>query len=207
MINCKYIEFAKNEENLICITSPTMMHRAMWRVVKGKKLEVAMKVLKSDESKYTKEFLELTDKWRQLRFGRSSQIIWHNSSSDRIGMLLELVKLGPLDKYLRSNSSQSIKTVDLVEAGTCLATALWHLEDNHVIHGRIRCEKLLVHAHTDNSFIVKLADPGLYAYIGYRPSTTIIWRPQRAVFKRTHGRWPQPFGKYSPKELLHLYIR
>jgi len=44
-----------------------------------------------------------------------------------IGMLLELVKLGPLDKYLRSNSSQSIKTVDLVEASTCLATALWHL--------------------------------------------------------------------------------
>jgi len=64
-----YKEFAKNEKNLICIISPTMMHRAMWRVVKGKKLEVALKVLKSDESKHTKEFLELTDKWGQLRSG------------------------------------------------------------------------------------------------------------------------------------------
>lgn len=43
-----------------------------------------------------------------------------------IGMLLELVKLGPLDQYLRE-SGQIVKVVDLVEATTCLATALWHL--------------------------------------------------------------------------------
>lgn len=41
-------------------------------------------------------------------------------------MLLELVTLGPLDKYLWENSL-IIKTVDLVEATACLATALWHL--------------------------------------------------------------------------------
>lgn len=43
-----------------------------------------------------------------------------------IGMLLELVNLGPLDKYLCSNS-KSVLTVDMVEATVCLATALWHL--------------------------------------------------------------------------------
>lgn len=44
-----------------------------------------------------------------------------------IGMLLELVRLGPLDAYLRSTSPQTIKTVDMVEAAACLANALWHL--------------------------------------------------------------------------------
>ena len=41
-------------------------------------------------------------------------------------MLLELVKLGPLDAYLRNNS-QNVKSIDLVEAAACLATAVWHL--------------------------------------------------------------------------------
>ncbi|KYM76653.1 hypothetical protein ALC53_12948, partial [Atta colombica] len=55
------------------------------------------------------------------------------------GMLLELVNLGPLDKYLCN--SKSVLTVDMVEATVCLATALWHLEENHgnIIHGNIRC--------------------------------------------------------------------
>lgn len=79
-------------------------------------------------------------------------------------MLLELVKLGPLDVYLREIVSQTIKTVDLVEAAACLATAVWHLEEHGVVHGNIRCRKLLVHAHTSDAFIVKLADPGIFSY-------------------------------------------
>lgn len=45
-----------------------------------------------------------------------------------VGMLFELVRLGPLDAYLRLPTSlQTVKTVDMVEAAACLATALWHL--------------------------------------------------------------------------------
>lgn len=47
-----------------------------------------------------------------------------------VGMLMELVKLGPLDVYLRENSPQSVTIVDLVEAAACLATAVWHLVNN-----------------------------------------------------------------------------
>jgi len=39
------------------------------RVAKGKKLEVAMKILKTENYKDTKEFLELAGKWGQLRSG------------------------------------------------------------------------------------------------------------------------------------------
>lgn len=49
------------------------------------------------------------------------------TAAPAVGMLMELVKYGPLDAYLRNNSPETIKTVDMVEAAACLATALWHL--------------------------------------------------------------------------------
>ena len=44
-----------------------------------------------------------------------------------VGMVLEYAELGPLDAYLRNNKSQTVKSIDLVEAAACLATAVWHL--------------------------------------------------------------------------------
>jgi len=49
--------------------SATTLCRAMWRVAKGKKLEVTMKILKTENYKDTKEFLELAGKCGQLRSG------------------------------------------------------------------------------------------------------------------------------------------
>ncbi|XP_076296086.1 tyrosine-protein kinase hopscotch isoform X3 [Lasioglossum baleicum] len=153
--------------------SPTALYRGIWRLTKGKKLEVALKILKQEEeTNYTKEFLGLAGKWCQLRSGTLVRL-YGLTVTPSIGMVLELVRHGPLDEYLRSSSSQTIKTVDMVEATACLATALWHLEENGVVHGNIRCNKLLVHAHTSNSFVVKLADPGLFSYT----KTDIHWLP------------------------------
>lgn len=157
-----YNPFAKSIESRL--SSPTTLHRAIWRLAKGKKLEVALKILKQEEEQNcTKEFLELAGKWAQLRSGTLVRL-YGLIVTPSIGMLLELVRHGPLDEYLTSSTSQTVKTVDMVEATACLATALWHLEENGVVHGKIRCSKLLLHAHTDNSFVVKLADPGLFTY-------------------------------------------
>ena len=60
-----YKAISKSDEDLIC--SMTNLHRAILRVAKGKKLEIMMKILKTEENNYTKEFLELVDKWSQLR--------------------------------------------------------------------------------------------------------------------------------------------
>ncbi|KAJ8678849.1 hypothetical protein QAD02_014636 [Eretmocerus hayati] len=151
-----------SEKASSCSGPVTTVYKAMWRVAKGKRLETAIKLLREDDSQHTKEFLKLAQKWGQLR---SSALVrlYGVTLAPAVGMLLELVKLGPLDAYLRENL-QTIETVDMVEAAACLATAVWHLEENSVIHGNIRCRKLLVHAHTDNSFIVKLADPGVFNY-------------------------------------------
>lgn len=64
-----YKAIAKSDEDLTCTTTMTSLHRAIWRVAKGKKLEVMMKILKTEENNYTKEFLELVGKWSQLRSG------------------------------------------------------------------------------------------------------------------------------------------
>lgn len=41
-------------------------------------------------------------------------------------MVMAYLNLGPLDQYLRNNASK-IEAVDMVEAGSQLATALWNL--------------------------------------------------------------------------------
>lgn len=41
-------------------------------------------------------------------------------------MVMEYLSSGPLDQYLRKNGSR-IQEVDMVEAGSQLATALWNL--------------------------------------------------------------------------------
>lgn len=58
-----------NYENLNGRKTVAELHRATWHPTKEKKLEVAIKLLKGDESQYTREFLELIGKWGQLRSG------------------------------------------------------------------------------------------------------------------------------------------
>ncbi|XP_070150583.1 tyrosine-protein kinase hopscotch [Polyergus mexicanus] len=164
-----YKAFCKNNKDLTPTMSATSVHRAIWQIAKGKKLEVVMKILRNNS--YTKEFLELADKWGKLR-SEALIRLYGITVAPTIGMLLELVKLGPLDEYLRNNS-QIITGHDMVEAAAGLATALWHLEENHIVHGKIRCAGVFVHEHTDNRLTVKLGDPGLFTYT----ETDLPWIP------------------------------
>ena len=45
--------------------SPTAIYKALWRIEKGKKVEVAIKLLKEEE--LWKEFSNLTTHWSQLK--------------------------------------------------------------------------------------------------------------------------------------------
>ncbi|KAF2897768.1 hypothetical protein ILUMI_08399 [Ignelater luminosus] len=151
----------------------TIVYRSMWRLTKGKKVEVAMKVLKHECcEKYLKDFLELTGHWAFLQ---SSAIVrlYGITLSSPVSMVLEYMCLGPLDQYLRNNKA-ILKPEDLIEAASNLAAALWHLEENDIVHGNIRCRKLLVSSHEENSFTVKLGDPGInHTYA----STEVHWIP------------------------------
>ncbi|XP_014205005.1 tyrosine-protein kinase hopscotch [Copidosoma floridanum] len=146
-----------------CGGSVTILYKAVWRIAKGKKVEAVIKLLKEDDKQSTREFLKLQAKWGQLR---SSALVrlYGFTLIPSLGMLLELINLGPLDAYLRESPEQIIKTIDMVDAAACLTSALWYLENHNFVHGNIRCRKLMVQEHTDNSFQVKLADPGIFSY-------------------------------------------
>ncbi|XP_065205538.1 tyrosine-protein kinase hopscotch [Planococcus citri] len=140
----------------------TTVYRAIWTTDNTKK-NVAMKVLReSYKDKYLQEFLSLTNRWA---FVTSNAVVkfFGLTLSNPISMVTEYLPMGQLDHYLENADSRlPIKEVDLVEAATYLANALWYLEEAGFVHGNIRCRKVLVSSHTENSFAVKLSDPGLH---------------------------------------------
>ncbi|XP_017778377.1 PREDICTED: tyrosine-protein kinase hopscotch [Nicrophorus vespilloides] len=151
----------------------TSIYKGMWRHAKGKKMEIAMKILKTEHrERFLKDFLEMAGKWA---FVQSNVIVrfFGLTLTSQLSVILEFVRLGPLDQYLRDNIN-IIKAVDLVEAVSNLASALWHLSENGIVHGHIRCRKLLVSCHDQNSFTVKLADPGIHSE--YLPEE-VHWLP------------------------------
>jgi Janus kinase 2 len=162
----------------------TMTYRTMWKVTKGKKIEVAMKILKQEScDKYLKEFLELAGQYAYLQ---SSAIVrlYGITLSSNVSLVLEYFRLGPLDQYLRNNKG-ILKKVDLIEAASNVASALWHLKENGIVHGNIRCRKLMVSSHDENSFTVKLTDPGIH--ITYT-SKDVHWVPVECYAKLDYAK-------------------
>nr|XP_022913814.1 tyrosine-protein kinase hopscotch [Onthophagus taurus] len=138
----------------------TLIYRCMWKHAKGKKIEVAMKTLKKEHrDKHLKDMLEAAGQWSLVQ---SSSIVrlFGVTVSGYLSMILEYIKYGPLDEYLRQNKNK-LKEVDLIEASSALANALWHLEDIGIVHGKIRCKKLLVCNHDSREFKVKLGLPSI----------------------------------------------
>ncbi|KAG5896414.1 hypothetical protein JTB14_022497 [Gonioctena quinquepunctata] len=153
----------------------TVVFRSMWKVTKGKKIEVAMKMVKQEYSdRYLKEFSNLAGQWAFLQSSAVVRLFGIAfSSTSNISMVLEYFRLGPLDSYLRKNRG-ILKTVDLIEVTCNLASALWHLTENDIVHGNIRCRKLMVNSHDENSFTIKLTDPGIHTEYA---SSEVHWIP------------------------------
>lgn len=173
--------FCKRNKNFTPTTSATSVYLATWQFAKGKEHKIALRILKNNS--YTEEFLELVDKWGKLK-SDSLIRLYGIIVAPSIGMLCEFGKLGPLDEYLRNNS-EIIETADMVEAAACLSTALWHLEENRVVHGKIRCAGVFVHIHIKKvSFIVKLGDPGLFTYT----ENDIPWIPPECYANLTFAK-------------------
>ncbi|KAJ8947273.1 hypothetical protein NQ318_014169 [Aromia moschata] len=150
----------------------TVVFRSMWKVAKGKKIEVAMKMLKEESADhYVKDMINLAGQWAFLRSNVLVRL-YGIAFTSNISMVLEYFKLGPLDQYLRE--SRNVQTVHLVQAASNLASALWHLTENGIVHGNIRCRKLMVYTHEAKTFSVKLTDPGIHTSYA---SSEVHWIP------------------------------
>lgn len=124
---------------------------------------VAVKTLKhSNDGVKIQEFLDVTS---QCIFWQCETIVsmYGMILANPLALVFEYLPLGPLEQYLRQRAS-AIQEIDLVEAATYLANAVWHLEEHGIVHGNVRCRNLLVEAHTETSFKVKLSDPGVPLY-------------------------------------------
>lgn len=58
-------------------------------------------------------------------------------------------------------AKSTITISEIVQASASLATALWYLAEHGIVHGNIRCHKLLVSSHDRFQFSVKLSIKGL----------------------------------------------
>lgn len=86
------------------------------------------------------EQLELMSQWASVQSPVLVKL-YGLSLNSPLGLVMELLPLGPLDAYLQHNSSR-VKEVDLVEAANYLATALWNLVS--YIHGLLEASPPLI---------------------------------------------------------------
>ncbi|CAH4030590.1 tyrosine-protein kinase hopscotch [Pieris brassicae] len=141
----------------------TATYKALWRLDETKKLQVAFKTLQRDRANdYLKDFVELASKWACVQ---SSSIVrlYGVTLSSPTALVLEYLPFGPFDVYLRENEER-VKPLHLKKVAAGLARALWDLSEAGVVHGDIRCRRLLLASHQADRMLVKLSGPTLRQY-------------------------------------------
>ncbi|KAG6456774.1 hypothetical protein O3G_MSEX009942 [Manduca sexta] len=147
-------------------------YKALWRLDETKKLLVAFKTLQREKANdYLKDFVDLASKWACIQ---SSSIVrlYGVTLSSPTAMVLEYLPYGPFDEYLREHGSR-VKPLQLKKVAAGLARALWDLSEAGVVHGYIRCRRLLLAAVDGERIQVKLSGPTLRHYT----HTDVHWMP------------------------------
>ncbi|KAK4299220.1 hypothetical protein Pmani_028482 [Petrolisthes manimaculis] len=147
------------EKELITRGRFSDLFRAQWTKQSNK--EVAVKVPKLNSMVDTEHFLAVIS---DLCLVQCECIVGvYGVCLNPPALVMEMLTLGPLHTYL-TQKKELMKEVELVEAATYLAKALWYLNTEGIHHNNIRCHNILVADHTDTTFKVKLADPGMVRY-------------------------------------------
>lgn len=141
----------------------TATYKALWRLDETKKLLVAFKTLQRDNANdHLKDFVELASKWACVQ--SSSMVrLYGVTLSSPTALVLEYLPYGPFDDYLREHEDR-VKPIHLKKVAAGLARALWDLSEAGVVHGYIRCRRLLLAAHEGDRMLVKLSGPTLRQY-------------------------------------------
>lgn len=143
----------------------------VWHRSPSERHDCMLKSLKCAQSnEHVVEFLQMVDK--HIFMHCEAIVTMYGFVLSPPTVVMEYLPVGPLDKYLKAHKNE-VQEVDLVEAGTYLAKALWYLEEQNICHGNIRCHNVFVSNHGENSFKVKLADA---SHPSYSPAQ-IHWIP------------------------------
>lgn len=98
------------------------MH-ADWILPEDKKLDVTLKILHKEE--HLLDFMKLADKWSNLCSPELIKMYGFTLSSPQT-LVMESLKMGPLDEFLRS-ARKSVNLTCLIDAAYSLARALHYL--------------------------------------------------------------------------------
>ena len=153
----------------------TNVWQGIWTKSKHQKIDVAIKQLKPEHFKTNSILLDfIKASHAAMRWNHDTLRKVHAFSLATMTMVMEFYPLGCLAEYLKINK-EKMHVVDLVEAATSLAKALWYLEEHNLVHGNIQCDKLFVMSHDPgNSLKVKLGEPGIP---DFKRSNLIYWMP------------------------------
>lgn len=129
----------------------------------------------------------LAEKWSNLFSSELIKMFGFTLSPPHT-LVIESTKLGSLDVFLHRPVGQSISIVGLIDATYSLARALHYLQENNVIHGRIRCASLyVIRYEVPNMLLVRLGDSGFqktyttneYAYTFVKPIFHKRYQPHK----------------------------
>ena len=166
--------------------------RGEWRRKGGVVETVAIKQLNRREmNTHSSRFLEMARRvleWDDGSLAAGRGLCLPSDAQPPV-LVTEWFSLGPLDTYLGENRmTMQGQPVDLLEAATCLAKALFYLEDQGLVHGEIRARNLMVDTHTDTQFKVKLCEGSLSGM----ENKEVHWLDFQQLQAVTSGRVPQP---------------
>lgn len=150
----------------------TATHKAHWKLDQTRKLEVAYKTLQDNKvNGHLKDFIELANKWACVQ---SSSIVrlYGITLNSPTAMVLEYLPYGPFDDFLRTKE-KTITILHLKKVAASLTRALWDLSEAGIVHGYIRCRRLLVASADSERIVVKLSGPSLHQYT----SEDVHWMP------------------------------
>ncbi|KAI5736172.1 hypothetical protein M8J76_000642 [Diaphorina citri] len=158
-INTKNLQIFRGKRK-VSKGGKTEVYPGVWKTDRKTKVDVYMKqLIPQVQEKCLADWLTLIDRWCFLDCSTTVKL-FGVTLSNPVSMICESLPYGALDMYLLNNV-KTVQEVDLVQAATCLSSALWYLTEAGIVHGNIRCHNLLVSCHTEDSFVVKLSDPGL----------------------------------------------
>lgn len=105
--------------------------------------------------------MRLAEKWSNLFSPELIKMYGFTLSAPNICVVIESIKLGPLDEFLRADTKHNVSVVSLIDAAYSLARALHYLQEKNIVHGRIRAASLhVIRYEAPNLLLVRLGDPG-----------------------------------------------